>query len=150
MPTTGGAATRLTTNPAYDEQPVWSPDGKLISFASDRNGSADVYVMPAKAFRQRNAMGLQPRRKLCLFFRPYSGCARKRSFSRWQTHRTIPGFSKGRQTGNGCRNTGRNDFFCRSRQQGISLSRQQRHGGPVEKTPYIVCNSRHMVIRHCH
>ena len=47
VPTTGGAATRLTTNPAYDEQPVWSPDGKLISFASDRNGSADVYVMPA-------------------------------------------------------------------------------------------------------
>ncbi|MCM1021234.1 MAG: S41 family peptidase [Muribaculum sp.] len=47
VPVGGGNATRLTTNAAYDEQPVWSPDGKTIAFASDRNGSADVYVMSA-------------------------------------------------------------------------------------------------------
>lgn len=47
VPVAGGTATRLTTNPAYDEQPVWSPDGKTIAFASDRNGSSDVYVMSA-------------------------------------------------------------------------------------------------------
>lgn len=47
VPVNGGTATRLTTNPAYDEQPVWSPDSKYIAFASDRNGSTDVYIMSA-------------------------------------------------------------------------------------------------------
>lgn len=28
VPATGGMATRLTTNPAYDSNPIWSPDGK--------------------------------------------------------------------------------------------------------------------------
>lgn len=45
VPATGGAARQLTTNPAYDTAPVWSPDGSLIAFASDREGSLDVYVM---------------------------------------------------------------------------------------------------------
>ncbi|WP_270517308.1 S41 family peptidase [Sanguibacteroides sp. AM78-02pH3A] len=43
----GGKATQLTTNPAYDTQPIWSPDGKSIAFASDRAGGLDVYIMPA-------------------------------------------------------------------------------------------------------
>ncbi len=47
VPTTGGAATRLTTLPSYEQLPVWSPDGRMIAFASDRNGGSDVYVMPA-------------------------------------------------------------------------------------------------------
>jgi TolB protein len=29
---------RLTTDPANEEQPVWSPDGKYLLFVSDRNG----------------------------------------------------------------------------------------------------------------
>jgi serine/threonine protein kinase len=33
-----GATTRLTTNPANDWWPVWSPDGKQILFGSDRLG----------------------------------------------------------------------------------------------------------------
>ncbi len=48
VPSTGGTATQLTTNPAYDTNPVWSPDGSTIAFASDREGSMDVYVMSAK------------------------------------------------------------------------------------------------------
>ena len=47
VPSTGGVAKQLTTNPAYDSRPVWSPDGSTIAFASDREGSLDVYVMPA-------------------------------------------------------------------------------------------------------
>lgn len=48
VPTEGGAARQLTTNPAYDTAPYWSPDGKHIAFSSDRSGSMDVYVMPAE------------------------------------------------------------------------------------------------------
>ncbi|MDE6377229.1 MAG: DPP IV N-terminal domain-containing protein, partial [Duncaniella sp.] len=47
VPAAGGTATRLTTNPAYDTYPVWSPDGSRIAFASDREGGFDVYVMPS-------------------------------------------------------------------------------------------------------
>ena len=43
----GGKATRLTTHSAYDTKPVWSHDGKLIAFASNRYGNFDVFVMSA-------------------------------------------------------------------------------------------------------
>ncbi|OLD85019.1 MAG: hypothetical protein AUG85_14840, partial [Gemmatimonadetes bacterium 13_1_20CM_4_66_11] len=32
MPVTGGAATRITSGPAFDSQPRWSPDGKHLVF----------------------------------------------------------------------------------------------------------------------
>ncbi len=44
---TGGPATPLTINKAYNGYPVWSHDGKKIAFASDRFGNFDVFVMPA-------------------------------------------------------------------------------------------------------
>lgn len=47
----GGRAERLTANPAYDRDPVFSPDGQWLAFASDREGSFDVYVMPADGGR---------------------------------------------------------------------------------------------------
>ena len=45
VPATGGRAMQITTNPAYDTAPVWSPDSKQIAFASDRMGSLDVYLV---------------------------------------------------------------------------------------------------------
>ncbi len=45
VPTEGGRARQITSNPAYDTAPVWSPDGKTIAFASDRKGSFDVYTV---------------------------------------------------------------------------------------------------------
>lgn len=45
---TGGEARRLTAHPAYETRPVWSPDGSLIAFSSDREGNDDVYVIPVK------------------------------------------------------------------------------------------------------
>ena len=45
VPSTGGRALQITTNPAHDTRPVWSPDGKQIVFASDRMGSMDIYVV---------------------------------------------------------------------------------------------------------
>ena len=38
---------RLTTNPAGDKLPAVSPNGKLIAFASDRDGDWEIYVMKA-------------------------------------------------------------------------------------------------------
>ncbi len=48
VPVTGGRAMQLTTNSAYDTRPVWSPDGRQIAFASDRNGGFDVFVMSSE------------------------------------------------------------------------------------------------------
>jgi len=38
-----GIPTRLTTDPARDENPVWSPDGRSIAFRSNRKGHFDLY-----------------------------------------------------------------------------------------------------------
>ena len=38
-----GMGTRLTSDPADDIAPIWSPDGGRILFASSRSGSHDVY-----------------------------------------------------------------------------------------------------------
>lgn len=46
--TTGGRAIQLTTHVAHDTRPIWSPDGKHIAFASNREKSFDVYLMPAE------------------------------------------------------------------------------------------------------
>lgn len=45
VPATGGEARQLTTHPGQDTRPVWSPDGKQLAFASDREGQFDVYLI---------------------------------------------------------------------------------------------------------
>ena len=45
VPANGGRALQITTHPSHDTRPVWSPDGKLLAFASDRMGSMDIYVV---------------------------------------------------------------------------------------------------------
>ena len=42
---------KLTTNPAPDEDPAFSPDGKKIIFMSDRDGDSDIYKMTVKGHR---------------------------------------------------------------------------------------------------
>ncbi len=44
LPIGGGEATRITSGPAYDVQPRFSPDGKWIAFASDRGGIENLWV----------------------------------------------------------------------------------------------------------
>lgn len=45
--TKGGDAVPLTVNAAWEGFPVWSADGKIIAFASDRHGSRDIFIMPS-------------------------------------------------------------------------------------------------------
>ena len=47
MDADGGNQTRITNNPAYDDQPHWSPDGTKIAFFSNRNGNYELYSMNA-------------------------------------------------------------------------------------------------------
>ena len=44
----GGKAQQLTTTTAYETSPIWSPDGKHLAFATDRNGNFDVYLASAE------------------------------------------------------------------------------------------------------
>ncbi len=48
VPVAGGRAFQLTSNPAYDSAPVWTPDGKRIAFRSNREGSDDIYIVDAQ------------------------------------------------------------------------------------------------------
>lgn len=47
VPSAGGTARALTRHPAHDTQPVWSPDGSRVAFASNRTGNFDVFIVPA-------------------------------------------------------------------------------------------------------
>ncbi|MCX6638817.1 MAG: hypothetical protein NT090_27500, partial [Acidobacteria bacterium] len=46
IPATGGTPTPVTSDPATDWNPAWSPDGKYLYFASDRGGSMNLWRVP--------------------------------------------------------------------------------------------------------
>ncbi len=46
IPAGGGEPTRVTNDDALDWNPVWSPDGKYLYFASDRGGSMNFWRVP--------------------------------------------------------------------------------------------------------
>nr|WP_246543426.1 amidohydrolase family protein [Novosphingobium profundi] len=47
MPASGGKARQLSEGLAFDSQPRFSPDGRWITFTSDRNGSENVWIARA-------------------------------------------------------------------------------------------------------
>lgn len=47
VPRAGGEAKRLTASPGDERRPVFSPDGSMIAFTGEYDGSVDVFVMPA-------------------------------------------------------------------------------------------------------
>jgi len=44
----GGLAKRITSTPAVESEPYFSPDGKSIAFTSNRSGKNNVYLVPIK------------------------------------------------------------------------------------------------------
>ena len=46
MSTGGGEPIRLTTSPADDMIPRWSPDGRYLAFLADRGTGTNVYLIP--------------------------------------------------------------------------------------------------------
>ncbi len=44
LPIEGGEAKRITSGMAFDSQPRFSPDGKMIAFLSDRDGAENVWI----------------------------------------------------------------------------------------------------------
>ena len=49
----GGTARPVTSHPAHDIDPVFSPDGRCIAFSSNRHGSYDVFVVPVQGGKPR-------------------------------------------------------------------------------------------------
>ncbi len=42
--TQGGSARQITTGESYESNPIWSPNGDKIAYASDKNGGRDIYI----------------------------------------------------------------------------------------------------------
>ncbi len=51
--TIGGTARAVTSHPAHDIFPVFSPDGRTLAFSSSRHGSYDIYVVPVQGGRPK-------------------------------------------------------------------------------------------------
>jgi len=47
----GGTARAVTSHPAHDIAPVFSPDGHKLAFSSNRHGGYDIYVVPVQGGR---------------------------------------------------------------------------------------------------
>ncbi|MGM0482012.1 MAG: amidohydrolase family protein [Pseudomonadota bacterium] len=53
MPASGGQAEKLTSDIAWQMQPVFSPDGSQIAFTSDQGGGDNIWVMDTDGSNQR-------------------------------------------------------------------------------------------------
>ncbi|WP_232826970.1 S41 family peptidase [Chitinophaga deserti] len=49
----GASPKRLTVNPAFEQSPYLSPDGKWVAFTGNYDGNTDVYVVPAEGGEPR-------------------------------------------------------------------------------------------------
>ncbi len=67
VPTSGGAATRLTSHAGQELFPKFSPDGKWIAFSAEYSGTRQIHVIPANGGEPRqltwyNDVGAMPPR----------------------------------------------------------------------------------------
>ncbi|MHC4410865.1 MAG: S41 family peptidase, partial [Planctomycetota bacterium] len=49
MSASGGNARRLTSGPAKDQWPRWSPDGRTIAYFSNARGNDDIYLLDVRS-----------------------------------------------------------------------------------------------------
>ena len=59
IPLSGGAAAPLTTGMAFDGQPRYSPDGKWITFTSDRDGAENIWIINVETKETRQISKLK-------------------------------------------------------------------------------------------
>jgi eukaryotic-like serine/threonine-protein kinase len=57
IPASGGKAVRVTDGKSIDWNPVWSPDGRFLYFASDRSGTTNLWRVPID---ERSGMVREP------------------------------------------------------------------------------------------
>src|SRR5262249_8337382 len=55
-----GLKTRITSDAAFEDRPIWSPDGKRIAFASNRGGNWDVFIQAADGSGQAEPLLATP------------------------------------------------------------------------------------------
>lgn len=81
-PLTGGVASRLTSHPASERLPHYSPDGKWIAFTGDYASPGDVYLIPSEGGEPKqltfhpasdDVVGFTPDSKFVLFTSHRSG-----------------------------------------------------------------------------
>ena len=77
LPASGGTAKRITDLFNDARQPMWSPDGKWITYFGYRDGGYDVWAMAPDGTHQHKVLfecchGLRPKRAEPLFF-PLAG-----------------------------------------------------------------------------
>lgn len=53
MPVTGGKATLIAGGAAFEVQPRFSPNGKYISYTSDKNGGDNIWIMNSNGSNKR-------------------------------------------------------------------------------------------------
>lgn len=56
----GGPRIPITSHPAYDDGPAWSPDGKRIAFVSRRSGNFDLWTVEVDVEELRAALAAIP------------------------------------------------------------------------------------------
>jgi Tol biopolymer transport system component/imidazolonepropionase-like amidohydrolase len=60
----GGTARRLTSDPALDTDPAWSPDGRSLAYSSDRGGSMNIWIHDVQRAANRQLTRLPGAAKL--------------------------------------------------------------------------------------
>jgi Tol biopolymer transport system component len=78
LDTDTGIPTRFTFGTGRDREPVWSPDGRTLYFASDRNGKVDLYRTASNGAAQEDVVvssggtkitsGVSPDGQLLMYF----------------------------------------------------------------------------------
>lgn len=58
IPISGGAARPLSSGPAFDSQPHYSPDGRHVAFISDHSGVSNLWIMDRSGHHARQVSAL--------------------------------------------------------------------------------------------